>query len=63
MSPPGPKSSPQVPRLGDVADLCSRVDRMDSLEMRVGRIEVKLDHLVSLFEKSTSKAKRSNDKI
>jgi hypothetical protein len=58
MSPPGPKSSPPVRMGGDVADLARRVDRMDSLEMRIGRIEVKLDHLASLVEKSLPKAKR-----
>jgi hypothetical protein len=55
---PGPRNT-GAPKLGDsVADIVRRVDRMDSLEMRIARIEIKLDHLASLFDKSQSKAKR-----
>lgn len=53
---PSPK---QAPRLGDIpgpSDLARRVDRMDSMEMRLGRIEVKLDFLASLIEKLLPKA-------
>jgi hypothetical protein len=44
---PSPK---QAPRLGDIpgpADLARRVDRLDSIERRLGRIEGKLDALVA----------------
>jgi hypothetical protein len=39
------------PRLGDIpgpADLARRTDRMDSIEMRLGRIEGKIDALIDL---------------
>ena len=46
MSPPGPKSS-GVPRMGDSpADLARRTDRMDLIEMRLGRVEAKLDRVL-----------------
>ena len=55
---PSPK---QAPRLGDIpgpADLARRTDRMDSFDMRLGRVEAKLDHLIFLIEKSLPKAAR-----
>jgi hypothetical protein len=62
MSPPGPRSVP-APKMGDIpgpADLARRTDRMDSFDMRLGRVEAKLDHLIVIFEKTLtpSKAKR-----
>jgi hypothetical protein len=58
MSPPGPKSAPQAPRLGDVAMLAARTDRLDSIEMRIGRIEAKLDALIEMMKPSKSVTKR-----
>jgi hypothetical protein len=55
---PGPRST-GVPRMGDAADICKRVDRMDSLETRLARVEAKIDHLAALFDKALPpKAKR-----
>jgi len=45
---PSPK---QAPRLGDIpgpADLARRVDRYDALEIRMGRVEQKLDRLLEI---------------
>jgi hypothetical protein len=45
--------------MGDAADICKRVDRMDSLETRLARVEAKIDHLAALFDKALPpKAKR-----
>jgi hypothetical protein len=43
-----PAEKPAPVRMGDVADLARRTDRLDSIEMRLGRIESKLDHLIDL---------------
>jgi hypothetical protein len=51
MSPPSPAST-GVPRLGDdVAQLARRTDRLDSIEMRIGRIEGKLDCVLLSLDK------------
>jgi hypothetical protein len=34
--------------MGEVADLARRTDRLDSIEMRLGRIESKLDIIIDL---------------
>jgi hypothetical protein len=51
------KSAP-APRMGDVANLARSVDRMDSFDMRLGRVEAKLDHLIFLVEKTLPKVAR-----
>jgi hypothetical protein len=59
MSPPGPKCAP---RLGDIpgpADLARRTDRMDDFNVRLGRVEAKIDHLIAMTERALPPSKAS----
>ena len=53
---PSPKHT-GVPRMGDVATLAARTDRLDRVEDAILRIERKVDHLIEIML-PPAKAKR-----
>ena len=45
---PGPNNT-GAPRLGDVANLARSVDRLEGLEIRMSRLEAKLDRALEIL--------------
>jgi hypothetical protein len=60
MSPPGPRSVP-VPRMGDVAQLAARTDRLDGISNKLDwliKSYADLDRRLAAVEAKGSKAKK-----
>jgi hypothetical protein len=58
--PPGPKSGP-APRMGDVAGMCSRVDRLGAIEEKISwliKSFTALDRRLAVVEAKGGKARK-----